>query len=340
MRNVFCPIFLMFLLVSCAGPDSPIANASTKYAEFFRIEDSTTIVILSPFDDSSDTLIVSEPFKRVICMSSSHVAFFDALGADSIIAAVSGLSYISSPELRQRSDVYDIGYEPELDYERILSLKPDVLLSYSISSLEPAFVSKLKSLGVRVITISEHYESHPLARAEYIRLFGVLCGRTSMADSLFDSLQERYLSLCESVNREEKLKVLVNMPYDNQWFIPGEDNYMSRLIQDAGGVILGSKKNSRSSGIISVEQAYLLSKEADVWLNPGYVSSKRELCAANPLFDKFNIDRIYNNTLRLNAEGGNDFFESGNVCPDLILEDLIAIFNEEDSLFHYYLKVD
>lgn len=50
---------------------------------------------------------------------------------------------------------------------------------------------------------------------------------------------------------------------------------------------------------------------------------------------------IYNNTLRTTPEGGNDFWESGAVRPDLILEDLRNIIsgNQPDSL-NYYIKVD
>jgi iron complex transport system substrate-binding protein len=48
---------------------------------------------------------------------------------------------------------------------------------------------------------------------------------------------------------------------------------------------------------------------------------------------------IYNNTLRTNSEGGNDFWESGAVRPDLVLEDLVKIFASEPGKLHYYLEL-
>lgn len=40
---------------------------------------------------------------------------------------------------------------------------------------------------------------------------------------------------------------------------------------------------------------------------------------------------IHNNIARMNAAGGNDFWESGAVRPDIILSDLVAIFGTGPS---------
>jgi iron complex transport system substrate-binding protein len=50
---------------------------------------------------------------------------------------------------------------------------------------------------------------------------------------------------------------------------------------------------------------------------------------------------IYNNTLRTTPEGGNDFWESGAVRPDLILEDLIQVFHYDGSgNLNYYFRLE
>jgi len=53
--------------------------------------------------------------------------------------------------------------------------------------------------------------------------------------------------------------------------------------------------------------------------------------------------KVYNNNLRMSRGGGNDFWESGTVHPELILHDLISIFHPEianDSLLVYYQKLE
>ena len=222
-----------------------------------------------------------------------------------------------------------------------MTLGPDLVVAYTVSSAEPPYISKLRSLGVQVLVLHDHMENHPLARAEYIRLFGVLTGREQAADSIFNEIAARYESLASGVSVAQPWKVLINIPYADAWYIPGQDNYMSRLIQDAGGEVLGSLQGRSSSSVISLEDAWRLSQEADIWLNPGHCDSRNELASIHQLFPSFGPLQeelpIYNNTLRTTPEGGNDFFESGAVRPDLILEDLIYIMSERsDKALHYF----
>jgi iron complex transport system substrate-binding protein len=268
--------------------------------------------------------------NKIICMSSSQVAALYEIGADSLVAAVSGLKYLTNQRLHERN-CPDIGYEASIDYEKVLTIKPDLLVTYTISASEPQYIAKLKSLGIPVLVIFEQCESHPLAKAEYVRLFGALTGRQERADSCFRLIKDRYCALADSLagSDRKRLSVLMNIPYADAWYLPGSDGYMSRLIRDAGGQVLGAQKGS-VSGVITMEDAYSLSLEADMWLCPGYCRTREQLATLHHLFPHFGPLAkglpIYNNILRATSGGGNDFWESGAVRPDLILKDLRAIF--------------
>jgi len=190
-------------------------------------------------------------------------------------------------------------------------------------------------------------ETHPLARAEYMRLFGTLTGRRHIADSVFNDLVCRYMRVADDALRKNggaPKAVMVNIPYGDVWYIPGEDSYLSCLIKDAGGWIIGAGKGSGSS-VITMEDAYRYSQDADVWLNPGYCRTREQLSAVHQLFPMFGPIAenrpIYNNTLKITPEGGNDFYESGVVRPDLILEDLISIFSSqsEPEKLNYFIPL-
>lgn len=331
---------LLILAVSCGrGPGSAAPGRASDAPEFFTVPDSSHVVLLSPYGGIPDTVDVSVPARKIVCMSTSYVAYLDAVGADSVICGVSGLDYVSSPALRARNDVADVGYDAELDYEKILAMKPDYVAAYAVSSAEPLYVTKLRSLGVKVIMVSDHLENHPLARAGYVRLFGALTGRAHEADSAYNAVRDNYMRIKASADTASRKKVLFNIPYSGQWFIPGNENYMSRLVRDAGGEVSGAVEGSRESSVISIEQAYALASSSDVWLNPGWCRTRGQLVSVNPLFGKFGIDLIFNNTLRTNANGGNDFWESGAARPDLVLEDLVGIFSGRKGSFHYYIEV-
>lgn len=335
--NSMKPLFalqIFLLLVSCVSVRRE-EGSSCQYAKYFDIiEEPLSVVTISPHDGRRDTLFINEPLDNIICMSSSDVAALSAIGADSVVSAVSGLRYISDPDIHRRN-VPDIGYESCLDYEKIVRISPDLVVTYAVSGTEPQYVAKLRELGVPVMVLYSHLESHPLARAEYVCLFGALTGRKDVADIFFEGVRHRYDSLAVSRSQDARLKVLMNAPYGDAWYVPGEDNYMTRLVHDAGGEVLGARKGSAVSSVISLEDAYVLSQKADVWLNPGHCRTLDELCSLHGLISGFGPvvgnRPIYNNILKSTPGGGNDFWESGAVRPDLILEDLRLIFSYSDN---------
>lgn len=357
--KLFSGILICLLLAtgcrSSGECDSIQTGPGCEYARYFGIIPSSTfadydIVTVSPYDGVRDTLVVRSPLKRIVCLSTSHLAAMSAIEADSLVVAMSGLNYVTDQTIRERissevNPIYDIGYEASLDYEKIIKLKPDLIVTYMVGNVVPSYISKLESLGQRVLVLYDHLEHHPLARAEYVKLFGALTGRIDIADDFFSDVRDNYLSL----RIEEPItpkKVLLNIPFADAWYIPGSENYMSQLIRDAGGVVLGAESGKSESGMITIEDAYLLSMCADVWLNPGYCRTRTSLSSLHGLFPDFGPLAkhlpIFNNVLKVNPEGGNDFWESGSMRPDMILQDLIAILNGTgDSIYtrnyNYYI---
>ncbi|MBQ7811612.1 MAG: ABC transporter substrate-binding protein [Bacteroidales bacterium] len=337
----------LLLLSGCRQSLPSEHESSCRYARHFDIVDITdadglgksAVIIIPSHGGKCDTLLIDKPLDNIICMSSSYVACLSEIGMDSVITAVSGLRYITDSEIRSRASmatIYDVGYETSLDYERIISLNPDLLVTYTVSSAEPPYIMRLRSMGVPVLVLHDHLEAHPLARAEYMRLFGALTGCREKADSVFDDIAGSYEALKATVRKEEKKRVLMNIPYGDAWYVPGNESYMANLVRDAGGEVLGAADGETASDVISMEKAYLLSQEADIWLNPGHCDTRAELSSIHQLFSSFgplkNGLPIYNNTLRTTPEGGNDFWESGAVRPDLVLHDLLRIFENDSSV--------
>ena len=80
-----------------------------------------------------------------------------------------------------------------------------------------------------------------------------------------------------------------------------------------------------------MEEVLIKFHNADIWIGTD-MHSTRELDAANPkykLFKAFRNHRVYNANKRSNAAGGNDYWESGVVRPDLLLSDMLKIVHPE-----------
>ena len=119
---------------------------------------------------------------------------------------------------------------------------------------------------------------------------------------------------------------------------------LKRKTENENFSTLNSQLSTKSMPI-SLEEALLLAMKADFWINLGQMASKEEVCAAAPRFakvDAVKFNRLYNNTKRTNESRGSDFWESGAIRPDIILEDLIKILHYEapTEKLYYYTKLN
>lgn len=279
--------------------------------------------------------------KRIVCMSSSYIAMLDALGQVNRIVAVSGIDYVSNPYILAHKDsIKDMG--PEMNYELLLGLKPDIVLLYGIGDAQTAITDKLKELSIPYIYMGEYLEESPLGKAEWMVVLSELTDSREKGIEIFSEIPKRYLSLkalTESVGQCPT--VMFNMPWNDSWVMPSTKSYMAQLVADAGAEYIYKENSSNSSTPIGLETAYGLIQKADYWINVGSATSLDELKTVNPKFADAKAVRertVYNNNLRLTPTGGNDYWESAVVHPDMVLRDLIHIFHPElvpDSLYYY-----
>jgi len=302
-----------------------------------------------PPEGADSSKIISVPLKKIVCMSTTHLAMINALGERNSVCGFSGTRYIYDPSLRElvkNGKISEIGYDDNIDKEKIISLSPDLVMIYGIGSESAGYLAKLQNLGIRIVFNADYLEDDPLGKAEWIKVIGALYCRDAMADSIFSELRDRYLGLKAVIDAGIKLrkKVLLGMPFKDTWFISPGNSYISALIRDAGGEYLWDDKNSRVSMPMALEAVYSRAVNADFWLNAGNVNSRAEITAIDARLGNlpcFLEGNIYNNNNRLSQEGGNDYWESGCISPDLILKDIGAILHpelfREHKLFYYRL---
>lgn len=360
MRLLILAAFIC-LCGSCSTSEKRHARESsydtlykTQYAERFEIlqaRDSLFIRVRNPWQGATDvtidyniTALGNHP--RVLCMSSSHVAFLDVLGGAENIIGVSGRNFISNSKIRL-NNIPDVGYDNNLNYEMIVALKPDVVFIYEVSGEQSVTTTKLRQLGIPVMYIADYLESTPLARAEWLMVFGTILGRADQAKSEFEAIEGRYLAVRDSIRRSTdsvvKPKVMLNSPYRDVWYVPGDRSYIVQLITDAGGEYLAAGVENDVSRPISSEVAYEMLSRADYWLNPGGSKTLTELRTDNHRFGKLDVvrqKRVYNNNARSTPEGGSDFWESGIVKADVVLSDLAKILHpgiiEKHRLYYFH----
>ena len=96
---------------------------------------------------------------------------------------------------------------------------------------------------------------------------------------------------------------------------------------------------------MDIESVYSKALEADIWINPGVAEKMSELRNYDPRYSLLPAvaeGRVYNNNRRMGPGGGNDYWESGTLRPDLVLSDLIAALHPElmpGHTFFYYRQL-
>ena len=280
------------------------------------------------------------PAERISSLSSSHIAMLDAVGCADKVVGVSGIKFITNNSVR--SSAIEIGYDSALDFERIKAIGTDLILLYGLYGEDSATTTKLTQLGIPYIYIGDYIEPSPLAKAEWIVVISALCGKMNEGIEYFTALEQRYNALkAQAASYTSRPKVMLNTPYNDTWFMPPVRNYAVQLIADAGAEYIYPQNNSSESVAISLEQALLLASTADVWIHLGQISSLAQLKAENPKFASVPAvvnGRIYNNTKRTTPYGGSDFWESGTVNADIVLQDMIKLLHHNsptDSLYYY-----
>ena len=360
LRRLFEISLIALLCTACLSATTSQTSDAVVYMprhakgfviEYDSLHNCEVLRIKNPYQSDrpyEQVAMLNTEAKRIAVLSSSFAAMLEAVGETDRIVGVSGTQYIVNPTLRQRiaeGECIEIGYESAVRFEDLKGLDVDVVLLYGLYGEETSLTTKLKQLGIPYIYIGDYTESSPLGKAEWCVAVAAICHRRNTGEEYFRQVEKRYLRLRDSIaeNRRGKQRpqVMLNLPYRDTWFMPSTDSYFVRLIEDGGGEYLYSQNTSRESVPISIEEALLIAHRADVWLNVGQCNTLEELCRSVPRFaDVKSVKnrRIYNNNRRQEAMGGSDFWESGAVRPDVVLNDIALLLHDSscDEKLYYY----
>jgi iron complex transport system substrate-binding protein len=345
-------------------------DSGVEYAHRFNIEKKdgySVLTIFNPWQGAVDvtriyylvkrgdkipggidtSAVIFVPVKKIICMSTTYLSMITALGEAESIKGISGTDLIFDEKIKKqviRGEVADVGYEDNLNKELVIQIAPDLIMVYGVGSEAEGYLNKIKELGFRILFNADYLETDPLGKAEWIKVFGALFCNEKKADDLFYSIAKEYNSIKslivgETRNRPE---VLLGLPWKDTWFISPGNSFMNRLISDAGGNYLWKDTMSDISMPFGIENVYIKAMDAEYWLNIGSIKSKGEITAIDyrlgdlPVFKN---GKMFNNNNRVAISGGNDYWESGAIRPQIILKDIAAILHPElfpgYELFYY-----
>ena len=145
-------------------------------------------------------------------MSSTYIAMLDALGEPQRVVGVSGIDYISNPYVASHKEqIGDVGYDGNMNYERLLSLSPDIVLLFGVSGAS-AMEPKLRELGIPYAYMGEYLEQSPLGKAEWLVAVAEIAGMRERGEEVFREIPLRYDSLKTLAAKAERKPVVMLNP--------------------------------------------------------------------------------------------------------------------------------
>jgi iron complex transport system substrate-binding protein len=362
MRSIVC-VLVLTVLIACqkqkdgAGLTETSLSSGIRYAEGFKVSaigNSKLVEVTYPFqgatsgyryllvphgepvpEHDSRTRIIRIPLRSIVCTSTTHIPLLDYLDETDKLVGFPSTEYISSVAMRKRVDegkVQELGVDKGLNLERLAVLKPGMVMGYTMSSDYGQF-KKVEDLGVAVVMNAEYLEKHPLGRAEWIKFMALFFNKEKLADSVFNAIEKNYMETRKLADEaKSKPSVLSGIVYGDAWFLPGGQNYASKLLKDAGCRYLWEDDPSHGYLEISFESVYEKARNADLWIGVATFKSLAELKNSDHRYTKFKpyVERqVFTYDARKGAKGGSEFLELGYARPDIILKDLVKIAHPE-----------
>ena len=279
-----------------------------------------------------------EVAKRVVCTSATHIGFINELGMIDKVVGVCSPELIYSLDQEERERIANIGNDVQLNLEALMLCKPDVVILSSYGQGDDR-AQQIEALGIPVIYCHEWTEHTPLARAEWIRMFGAVLGCMPKADSTYASVCDAYAQLVTMGNGQLAIgrSIMSGMSWRGTWYVPAGGTFMGQLFKDAGAAYRYADNPSTSSIPLQLEQVLQDFAQADVWVGCE-ANSLKELEAINnkhTWFKAFQTKQVYNFRRRCLPSGANDFWESGVIHPERILQDIQSVIKGDTSALYY-----
>lgn len=294
----------------------------------------------------SNCIKIQVPVQQVACLATPHAALFTALGATAKVKGIAGSQYTTNDSLLAQISkglTEEIGTaNGEVNMESLIKLSPTVVTLYQQSLIE-----KMKAVGLTPLMIKEYEENTPLARAEWIKLIGLLIDQPEAANQLFAEVAQNYNDLkAKAQVVSPQPTVFSNIPYGNVWYIPANNSFPAHYWKDAGANFIWADQNGTGTMPLSIEQVIDKAHKATFWLNVGSYATLQELLAQDKRFQTFEAvqkQQVFNTILKMSAQGGNAYNEIGMIRPDWVLKDLVKIFHpellpEHEFIFYKQLK--
>ena len=245
---------------------------------------------------SESITVIEKPTKNIYLAATSAMGLFAELEQGEAVK-FSGTKaddwYIDyARQAMENGTMLYAGKYREPDYEMLLENECMLSIQSTMIDHSPEVKDKLNELGIPVFVDYSSYETHPLGRSEWIKVYGEMTDTSELARQLFNAQAEQLDSISEQSTG--KTAAFFYISTSGQAVTRKSGDYVTKMIELAGGENvfenLGDDK-ATSSVTMEMEQFYSQAKNADFIIYNstigGEITTVEQLIAKNELLADF-----------------------------------------------------
>lgn len=280
--------------------------AIDEYKDGYRlisISDGSRFLVVpegkeAPDDLEADIMVLNQPVDHIYLAATAvmdMITSIDALDAIRLSGTKSSGWYIEeAKEAMEEGSILYAGKYSAPDYERIVSEGCRLAIENTMINHAPEVREKLEKFGIPVFLDYSSYETHPLGRVEWVKLYGVLLGKEEQAERAFDGEETAFEdAICgEPTGKTVAFFFITTNGAVN---VRKSSDYIPKMIELAGGTYvfdsLGDAQSRSSSVTMQMEEFYAAARDADYLIYnssiDGEVGSIDELLGKSSLLGDF-----------------------------------------------------
>lgn len=294
-----------------------------------------------------DITVLQQPLDCIYLVATSAMDFFrvlDGIGNIRLSGTDADGWYIrEAADAIRRGDMLYAGKYSAPDYERIIGEGCNLAIESTMISHAPEVKEQLERFDIPVLVERSSYESHPLGRMEWVKLYGLLLGKEDEAAAFFEE-QTSDIPNLSGVKGEKPRVAFFSINTKGIVTVRKSGDYVSKMIELAGGAYvfpdLGDDR-ALSTMNMEMERFYGGAREADIIIYnstiEGELHSLEELLEKSVLLADFKAvkeQRVYC--------VGQNLFQESTGCGQMI-RDMNRIFtgeaaSEEELTYLYPLR--
>ena len=237
--------------------------------------------------------VLQQPLDHVYLVATSSMDLFraiDGIGNITLSGTDANGWYIEeAKEAMENGNIQYAGKYSAPDYELILANGCDLAIESTMIYHSPDVREKLEEFGIPVLVEHSSYESDPLGRMEWLKLYAVLLDKEEEADKYFQSQTDMLTDVLGAENTE-KTVAFFSINSNGYVTVRKTGDYISKMIELAGGRYIFQNlgdDNALSTMNMQMEDFYAGACDADYIIYNSAIES--ELHSLDELLEKSSL---------------------------------------------------